>query len=466
MKILYYNWTNFEAGNNGGGVSVYQKNIIDTLIDQKDNEIYFLTSGDIYSLFSQKPFIRKSHKQYKSCKCYEIVNSPVVSPAYFTHNNLFPYLQEDKIIKKLLMEFIEKHGPFDVIHFNNLEGLPIKVLEIKKMLPDTKFIYSIHNYFAFCPLVQLFQNHNNLNCTDFDNGHECTKCAIMKLRGTILKNKINNFYNNKFINKLYYSLFKNLYRKKAKKLISYKKQLNTAETYKQFRETNIEYINKYIDTVISVSKRVHEIACRFGINSAKNKILYIGTKFANHQLPPHARYQTNEFTITYLGYPRIDKGFYFLLDALEHLPEKYAAKINLKFLCKGINIANETLNKLETKYHKIYRINGYTHNELADLLTDVDLGIVPVIWEDNLPQVAIEMVANGVPILASSLGGPSELSNAEEFKFEGGNVDDFIYKLINIIDNPQIIEKFWKQKNKLISNEEHINSLLDIYRKQ
>ena len=37
---------------------------------------------------------------------------------------------------------------------------------------------------------------------------------------------------------------------------------------------------------------------------------------------------------------------------------------------------------------------------LIGFLTVHILSIVPVLWEDNLPQIAIESIAYGVPVLA------------------------------------------------------------------
>ena len=51
MKILFYNWIQFDKKNNfGGGVNVYQKNLIEYFISHTDDEIYFLSSGVDYNL--------------------------------------------------------------------------------------------------------------------------------------------------------------------------------------------------------------------------------------------------------------------------------------------------------------------------------------------------------------------------------------------------------------------------------
>ena len=73
----------------------------------------------------------------------------------------------------IFAKFIKEFGPFDVIHFNNMEGISINVLKLKKIFPNTKFIVSIHNYQLICPLVQYFQDNTNKICNDFHAGTDC-----------------------------------------------------------------------------------------------------------------------------------------------------------------------------------------------------------------------------------------------------------------------------------------------------
>ena len=115
-------------------------------------------------------------------------------------------------------------------------------------------------------------------------------------------------------------------------------------------------------------------------------------------------------------------------------------------------------------FNKVIIHNGYTHKDLPNILKEVNLGIVPVLWEDNLPQVAIEMVALGVPILCSSFGGASELCNSDLFKFEGANESDFLQKLTNFVNNPEILNEYWNHHPDLTTMKKHINEILKVYK--
>ena len=114
MRILFYNWAIFYGDNIGGGVGVYQKNLIDGLSKKEGIECYFLCSGEIYSPFSKKPFIREMKVQYSGCRSFALVNSTVISPAWYNYFNIKSCFSEDTSVLDVLVDFIKTHGPFDV----------------------------------------------------------------------------------------------------------------------------------------------------------------------------------------------------------------------------------------------------------------------------------------------------------------------------------------------------------------
>jgi len=97
------------------------------------------------------------------------------------------------------------------------------------------------------------------------------------------------------------------------------------------------------------------------------------------------------------------------------------------------------------------------------LLRNKNLGIIPVLWEDNLPQVAIEMTAYGVPVLASDLGGASELCNSNLFIFRGGDVKDCIDKITYFSDNPDKLDEYWKHYKKLTTMKQHMTEIMEYW---
>ncbi len=475
MKILYYNWTQFDNSNNqGGGVNIYQKNLIDYLIKNTNNEIYFLSSGIYYDIINKRTYIKQSRNIYgDKCKTFKLINSKCLAPANAMHDELNTYLNDNEDYE-VLKKFINKCGGFDVIHFNNIEGLSLNCLKIKKDFPNTKVVYSLHNYFFCCPKVNLFYNDEK-NCLDYQGGELCKKC----LKNIVSKNKIIMFYKiDRLSEKLHMTKLNNKIRWYAKNLLkklkkknkqknSYEK-ININSDFKKFREKSIDVINKYVDVVLAVSNRVRDIAIKYGIQQEKVFTDYIGTKVAETENLVNRINNSQELNIAYMGYFNKQKGFDFLVDALEKMPEEIAKKIN--FFCYArvqdendkINVAK--IKKLNGKLKSAVHFNGYNHQDLPEIYKNIDLGIVPVIWEDNLPQVAIEYVAYGVPVLCSDLGGAQELSEAKEFVFKAGDIEDFQEKIANIINNRDLLKKYFEKKKKLTTMEEHVNSLMKFYK--
>ena len=152
MRILHYYWTQYDDMEKpGGGVRVYLDNIVN--IQKDDNETMVLNSGVDYDL-SNKCYI-KFLRNNNGVKQFSVFNSPMIAPSKCSFNNQSTYLN-NKELTGVIKKFLEKNGPFDIIHFHSLEGLTLDVLKLKDYFPNTKFILSLHNYYPFCPQVNLY----------------------------------------------------------------------------------------------------------------------------------------------------------------------------------------------------------------------------------------------------------------------------------------------------------------------
>lgn len=454
MKILYYNWDHID-GNMGGGVTVYQKNLISHIVLSENDDVFFINSGLTYD--SGRLRIEKTDNSFgEKVNSFEIINSPVIAPVQQSAENIKNYL-EDVSLFAIFDDFLKKNGPFDVIHFNNIEGLSLKVLSLKEIYPNTKFIYSVHNYFCVCSRVNLWKN-DEMNCNK-ESFYECINCYYKT-----------NYKSQRMIRKaeLFSKPMKKITNILARAYNKFSIDNGTEKIYEDFEMKTVQAINCYMDKILTVSNRVSEIMELHGVDSNKMKVSYIGTKVAENQSHEcGCNVNKAPFSIVYMGYMNKEKGFYFLLDALEKIPLQIKKNISVRFVARYNKNKNkkelERLDKLRDDFNSIEIINGYNSDNQKKCLEKINLGIVPVLWEDNLPQVAIEQISYGVPILVSDLGGAKEIVNNDKFVFEAGNADDFICKLINIMNNRNLLEEFWYTSKHLVTLKEHIEELRTVY---
>lgn len=449
-KILIYNWARLDDTNASGGVGVYTRNLISTLLQGSGYDIYFLNSGYSYNV-NGKLHVKPSTNIFgDKVKSFEIINSPVIAPVQQSIKN-FEYYLQDNSVYILVKEWLNSIGGVDVIHFQNIEGLPLSIFNLKTDFPKTKFIYSLHNYFPLCPAVWLWNKDHNCKKTSFDDCSTCyhRRCyATTKIARSISHSNIAEGIN--------YYLFQN------------RPSCNDAKIFQQFAENNKSTINANIDVMLAVSKRVKEIFLSHGYDQSKINVSYIGTKAAENALcHSNANFNCKPFKIIFMGYMNEQKGFNFFIDALNQLPLEYTKKIHLTICAKYSRISNRAqlkrIKELRSKFNQLDLFNGYNSTNQRQILQGQHLGIVPVLWEDNLPQVLIEQIAYGVPVLCSDLGGGKEIVNSPLFTFKAGDIKDFNSKLINIFNERSLLTSFWKSAKKLTTMQEHIKEIKAIY---
>lgn len=491
MRILHYYWSPYNL-NLGGGVSVYLKNILPNL--GKFHDVDFLSCGYYHDPSIEECYVQELEKiSHNNIKSYTVVNSPVMSPGHDAWQHVETYL-EDEILKEVLKKFILSRGGYDIIHFHSFEGLTQKILTLKEFFPECKFIWSVHNYHTFCPQVNLWKREKEC-CTDYGDGAQCTNCIFSfndqnslryrrskdlndVMEATSFSGKIKRVKNvlkrkyilrNIKINKGYRAQRSLEIYDREDLVFSTDIELikGAALKYKKYRENNVKLVNKYFDKVLAVSDRVRQICVEsMGLNSELVETQYIGTKFKQKSPKRHV-VGDKSITIAYLGYTRIDKGFFFFKECLEKIPENLARSIKV-VIASSIEDPQLVYNleQLSTKFTGFTLYNGYNHHTIEDVLKTVDLGIVPVLWEDNLPQVSIEMKSFGIPVLASDRGGASEISsikNRDKFTFKAGNVEDFWEKVRPLAENPQSLLDFWDEAPILINLDQHADRMLSLY---
>lgn len=499
MRVLYYNWVDYrDPERRGGGVSVYQRNLIDGLDARGGFETAFLSAGLAHDLRPGAPRVvtLEAGKSPRYC----LVNSGLVAPS---HADFGGAAQLDHPqTEAVFADFVDRTGPWDVIHFNNLEGLPAHVLALKDRWPDTRFVLSLHNYYPICPQVNLWHAEVE-TCPGYDQGRRCATCltahpdprSVRMAYGVgwslsrIGAGPGTWTYDRVFrpgLGLAWRSVRRVMQLRQARRIAPRPeakpeptpqgptanppaRRAPDGRPYAERRARMVALINAHCDAVVCVSDRVRQIAETYGIDRDRLHTRYIGTREADewHRTQPRDSFLHADGTLrlAYLGYMRRDKGFHFLMRALASLPEEIAKRLRLTVAAKtGDAEAMRLMADAADHIAELRHVDGYSHDGLRDLLADVDLGLVPVVWEDNLPQVAIEMHARHIPLLTSDRGGAQELGNCPDFVFKAGDAADLARVLRELLDGSVTPGRYWAHAMAPVDMETHIDALVPLYR--
>lgn len=481
MRVLFVNWADPQDPlGRGGGVSVYQRNLITGLEGVEGVETAFLSSGLAYDLISTKPRVRQIAGG--ACPRYQMVNSGLVAPS---HADFAGATQLDHPpTEAAFADFIDRTGPWDVIHFNNLEGLPAHILALRPRWPDTRFIFSLHNYYPFCPQVNLWHQESTV-CDNYQDGAKCVTCLpVQPNPGNVrLSYRIDTMLTRAGIGpgtRLFDVIFRpllglswrigrRLLRARHRRKVASTTTTPDGRAFAQRRQRMTALINTNVDQVLCVSDRVRQIAEHHGLDPHKMQTCLIGTRAAQawDQTRPQPAFLAPDgsLKLVYLGYMRRDKGFYFLMQALNALPVTLVQRVHLTVAARtGEADAMALLAVARGRLASLTHVDGYAHDDLPDILRGADLGVVPPLWEDNLPQVAIEMHARHIPLLTSDKGGAQELGNCPELVFRAADAADFQRVLTAVLEGQVTPDQYWATARPPETMASHVGRLLEVYR--
>lgn len=477
MRILLYNWAPAAAPvADGGGVGLYLENLIETLA-AGGHDVVVVSSGYRYSMLAAKPRFVRRRGTKSGARFYDLVNSPVVAPSFLMFPDAARAVDCPELVA-MFRAFLRRHGPFDIVHIHNVEGISFDVLGLRAEFPATRFLLTNHNYGVVCQQANLWRRDEE-RCTSFQDGARCHACnrfgsatdplmisRFVRLHGLDRRPLVRDTVWRlcRGVLKLRRMLGGRLPWDPPEDRVHQGRRIGPADAFRLRRARALELVNANCSTVLSVSAATEEILLAYGLDPQLSRVSYIGTRHYEPSRPPAPKPSAGPLRLAFLGYTRPDKGFQFLVDAIEAMPERLEGCFSLAVAARISDpAAVARLRRLSDRLAGLTIRDGYKQDELPQVLAEVDLGLVLPLWDDALPQVAIEFVCNGVPILVTDRGGQQELAADPAFIFPAESIAEFWDRLERICAKRSELQRFWTLPRPLRTNAQHAAELLEIY---
>lgn len=400
-----------------GGITNYIRSLINGLTNNKINVIILDSNRNINNDFS----LEKKHRHYT------IINSPINTFKYERDYNKISY----PLIENLFKDII-KSEKIDLVHFHSFVDLSFSLIKVAKQ-EGCKVIVSLHDYYLLCDRITLLNNKGSLCQGPINNNNYCKECRLnvkinMKLPRMVTK--IIRFYsryftlNNKF------------------GIIRY--------------DSVISLLNNFSDLNIAVSNSVKKIYQSNGINNIV--VNHIGNiSYYNN----HSNVLGKKVNYGIVGSFHKHKGASVIVDALRLLNKK-RFPINVLFFGRSDNYYLNKVNNL--KYINFKNCGPYKQDQIADVFSKINVMIFVPIWYDNGPQVVMEAVNYGVPVICSNIGGaPDFIKNNENGIVIESNNHRELAKTIEAIEEGSINLKKIINNGKLKSPEVHCVEIIEMY---
>src|SRR6185436_1949847 len=121
-----------------------------------------------------------------------------------------------------------------------------------------------------------------------------------------------------------------------------------------------------------------------------------------------ARRDHDVFTLGFIGYLGTHKGLDVLLRALSLLAD--SGEVRLVVAGDGDERGNLEALCQELRLDRVVSFCGRVDNQrIPAIYEQMDVLVVPSVWPENSPVTITEAMASGIPVIASDIGGVSEL---------------------------------------------------------
>lgn len=174
MSIALLGWARLSAqAREGSGYNLNASELARGLA-LAGHRVTYLSSGMSYELgFLGLGRTRVRHREHwAGVECFEIVNSPIVSPAAQNFGGTRAEASSPAVTR-LVLAFLKQQA-VQVVHVHTLEGYPFDVIgEIEAA--GYPVVVTPHNYHFACPQVDLLYQEREV-CEDYQGGGRCATC--------------------------------------------------------------------------------------------------------------------------------------------------------------------------------------------------------------------------------------------------------------------------------------------------
>lgn len=369
----------------------------------------------------------------------------------YSFDNL--YLNED--IADGFDAALEKIRP-DIVHIQHLIFLSASIVErVKKR--GIPIVCTLHDYWFICPQwhflktgLRLCNKKDTLECIECLNGQlniEKGARQVYSLLKKILPHRLLNMLKNQYF--------------------GWQRVKRDSSWYKEKIEARERYMRKIcamIDVFTAPSQYIMNRYLEFGILPDKIKLMryFVPASLFEGAKKKHS----GKIVFGFIGTILPAKGVDVLINAFKMIKSSNAElRIYGKMQSYHGFEYYPSLLKGISKGQRIRFMGGFNHNRISEILSEIDVLIVPSIWRENSPLVIHEAILSKTPVIASDIGGIPELikDGANGFLFRINDSRDLCAKMKLFLEGPALAEPMAQEISHIGHTEKDTQELESVY---
>jgi glycosyltransferase involved in cell wall biosynthesis len=377
---------------------------------RRGHDVAYLFSGRQYPL-ARGPRLRRWERA--GVAMFEVVNSPL-----YDHGRQPELEVAEPVIEQMFATVLDEREP-EVVHVHELAGLPSSILDVADRA-GVSTIVTLQDYFPLCPAFKLLDSTGQI-CMRREVGADCVATLASDPRepGLMVEATVlSHLMWMRGLQRVKYHWRAPVVRRVSKAVGRWEGSRRaratangaSAASFQRRRDLNVERLNR-AQRVIAMSTRVAEIYEALGVSADRLCTMQL-TLGHIERLVPRPKRPGHPITFaTLAGFESVPKGALLLLDAMSRLSaESEAGKLRLLVF----GHAEPEFAERAAHVPGIEVRGGFAPAQLDAILDEVDVGLVPSVWEEAYAYAGMEFLAKGIPVIANAIGGMTDYTRDGE----------------------------------------------------
>jgi glycosyltransferase involved in cell wall biosynthesis len=337
-------------------------------------------------------------------------------------------LYDSSPVEEWLDQFLREQK-FDLVHITSVMTLGIGVMRSVKRA-GLPLILTLMDFWFICPSIQLLRSDGSL-CDGKTSVWQCQSCL---LAGSHLFQRIQQIPISETVQSNFFETLSHV------NFITKRRGLRGMLLNMSERKMNLTAALSLPDVILAHSKTVQQIVNQN--TSIRVDLLQNGQDLPwRDNLPP--KKASGSLRFGYIGQIESIKGVHILVEAFQRAHIDEQAHLNIwGDLTRNPSYVKQ-IQLLSDHNPSINFLGRFDREQLATVLAEMDVLVVPSIWYENAPLVIQEAFAAGMPVVASNVGGMAEAVAHEVngLLFERGDSDDLARQLKRIAEEPGLLDR-------------------------
>ena len=434
-----------------GGLVAYVEDLADEQL-RRGHEVSYFFSGRQYPL-ARGPRLRRWDRS--GLEMLEVVNSPL-----YDHGRQPELELAEPRVERMFEGVLEELRP-DVVHVQELAGLPSSALDLiaRHGIPS---VVTLQDYFPVCSTFRLLDAQGRV-CTRLEIGEDCAANTAAdprspgvlieatlqsEARRTPLGRRLEPVYASGAFDRAAQAIGRAEARRRARATAP-----SPPAAFQRRREVNVERLNR-ADRVIAMSDRVAELFAERGVDRSRLRTIHL-TLGHIERLTPRRPDPTAERSLTFAtlaGFESEAKGALLLIDAMRRLEEPARAG---RFRLVVHGHIDPRFRELASAIPGVEVGSYFRPDDLDSILDEVDVGLMPSIWEEAYGYAGVEFLAKGIPVIANAIGGMPDYTREGETGWlnRSCSAEELARIVADIVERPEQVAEL---NGRLLANRDSV----------